>query len=175
MLSFSGVIFMGWIQSIADLSSQQDIVNRRRYGVIEACNGKLIAVHFRPWPKLISLPEVFWAEKLRKRRSGDRCLVYFNQPRRHSQFLSVTFAISTRDCSLRTLHAARAALEKIAQIKKSDALLCDVWNARISQRLLERWGWEPHCPSRWHRNFIRRLYGQYPGQISNHPTEMSVS
>ncbi len=27
---------------------------------------------------------------------------------------------------------------------------------------MDRLGWEPHKPQRWHRNFIRRFYGQYP-------------
>jgi hypothetical protein len=40
--------------------------------------------------------------------------------------------------------------------------LTDVSNLRISDRLLRRWGWEAHCPSRWHRHFIKRYYGTYP-------------
>ena len=49
-----------------------------------------------------------------------------------------------------------------ARIKRSDALLCDVASNRISDRLMRRWGWESHKPQRWHRNFIKRFYGQYP-------------
>jgi hypothetical protein len=26
----------------------------------------------------------------------------------------------------------------------------------MSDRLLARFGWQPHKPQRWHRNFIRR-------------------
>jgi hypothetical protein len=165
---------MAWFESITDLHSNSALVRRRRYGMIESRGGRLVAVHFRPWPKLVSLPEVLWAEKLSRHRTGDRCRVYFNQPLRHSQFLSITFAVSSRQCTLATLHAARTALETIAEIKQSDALLCDAWNTRISQRLLERWGWEPHCPSRWHRNFIRRFYGQYPSHTTAQPAELSV-
>jgi hypothetical protein len=165
---------MAWFETITDLHANRALVRRRRYGVIEASRGRLIAVHFRPWPKLVSLPEVFLAEKLRTHCRGDRCRVYFNQPLRHSQFLSITFAVSSRECSLATLHAARAALETIAEIKQSDALLCEAWNTRISQRLMERWGWEPHCPSRWHRNFIRRFYGEYPSHATARPAELSV-
>ena len=32
----------------------------------------------------------------------------------------------------------------------------------ISDRLLARLGWEAHKPQRWHRNYIRRYYGEYP-------------
>ena len=153
---------MAWFETVRDVSFQRDVIRSRRYGVIEACRGELVAIHFRPWPKLVSLPEVYLANQLHQRRRGDKCLVYFNQPIRHSRFLAVTFAVSSGDCRLRTLHAARGALEAIAEIKQVDALLCDAWNVRISERLLVRWGWEPHCQSRWHRNFIRRFYGVYP-------------
>jgi hypothetical protein len=53
-------------------------------------------------------------------------------------------------------------LDEIARLKRSDALLCDVSNWRISERLMARFGWEPHCPSRWHRHYIKRFYGEYP-------------
>jgi hypothetical protein len=37
-----------------------------------------------------------------------------------------------------------------------------VANWRLSAAIMARAGWEPHCPSRWHRFFIRRFYGSYP-------------
>ena len=151
---------MPLFELVQDPLAQPEIVRRRRYGMIEAAGGRLLAVHFRPWPKVASLPEVWWTEHRRPSRGGDRCRVYFNQPLGHSRFLAVTFAVSSRDCTLRTLHAARRTLEAIAEIKQADALLCDAWNTRISARLLHRW--EPHTESRWHRNFIRRFYGVYP-------------
>jgi hypothetical protein len=153
---------MPLFDTVLDPHAEADVVRRRRYGVIQAAEGRLLAVHFRPWPKLASLPEAWWQERRRPSRRGDRCLVYFNQPLSYSRFLAVTFAVSSRDCTVRTLHAARRALETIAEIKQADALLCDAWNTRISERLLRRWGWEPHTKSRWHRNFIRRFYGVYP-------------
>ncbi len=49
-----------------------------------------------------------------------------------------------------------------SRIKGSDAIVTDVANFRISERLLARLGWERHTASRWHRNYIKRFYGQYP-------------
>jgi hypothetical protein len=148
---------MTWFESVSDLHAQRDVVRRRRYGVILAREGRVISVHFRPWPKLITPPEVILAEKLRSYRRGDFCRFYFNQPLRYPSFLAVTLAVSSRDCRLQTFNAGRLALDTIAEIKGADALLCDAWNLRLSERVLRRWGWEPHCPSRWHRNFIRRF------------------
>ena len=53
-------------------------------------------------------------------------------------------------------------LDEVAAIKGIDAIVCDAGNIRLSDRLMARLGWEPHKPQRWHRNYIRRFYGQYP-------------
>ena len=87
---------------------------------------------------------------------------YYNQPRRHSNYLSVAFVLSHRDGTLATFRRALTVLDEVARLKRTDAILCDAWNWRISDRLAARWGWEPHKPQRWHRNFIKRFYGVYP-------------
>ena len=58
--------------------------------------------------------------------------------------------------------AALATLDEIARIKGSDAILTDAANFRISDRSLRRHGWERHTKARYHRNYIKRFYGQYP-------------
>ena len=58
------------------------------------------------------------------------------------------------------LGAATRMLDEISMLLKSDALLCTAYNWRISVRFMQRWGWEPHCPTTWwHRHFIKRFYG----------------
>ena len=79
-----------------------------------------------------------------------------------SQLFALKYVVSQRDCTLATIHEASNVLDRVARVKQSDAILCDVWNPRISDRLLARWGWEPHKPARWHRHYIKRFYGVYP-------------
>lgn len=135
----------------------------RRYGVIEIASGQLIGIHLRPYPRIATALDVVWlGPRRRSRKSGDRVWLYYNQPWRHPRYLAVTYAESTRDCRHATLAAALAVLDEVARIKGVDALLCDAWNPRLSERLLARYGWTPHLDSRWHRNFIKRFYGQYP-------------
>ena len=64
-----------------------------------------------------------------------------------------------------TLRLGLAVLDEIARLKQSDALLCQVSNWRISAELLGRAGWVRHCPSRWHRHYIKRFYGVYPPKL----------
>jgi hypothetical protein len=57
-------------------------------------------------------------------------------------------------------------LDRVAELKRIDAIVCDASNIRLSDRLMARLGWEPHKPQRWHRNYIRRFYGVYPTTAS---------
>ena len=155
-------------QTISDLSEESATLKNHRYGVIETKAGLFEAVHLKPWPKLVSWREL-WpvGDNHHARGNQDRCLLYYNQPRRHSNFLTLKYVVSTSGTSYKTFLASLKALDFIAFTKRSDALLCDVANTRISDRLLQRMGWEAHKPQRWHRNFIKRFYGTYPAHCSS--------
>jgi hypothetical protein len=130
--------------------------------VIDIVDGRLAAIHLRPFPKYVSLIDVlFWGRFYHQRVAGDRCRLYYNQPRRCPNYLALKYVLSARDSSLASFFGALAVLDEIARIKRSDAILTDVANFRISERLLARLGWERHTNSRWHRNYIKRFYGQY--------------
>jgi hypothetical protein len=146
------------------LEKGAEALRARRHGVIETVGGELRAVHLRPWPKIGSLPEFLpLGARYHARGDADQCLLYFNQPWRMPSFLALRYVVSTAGTSYRTFRAALSALDAIAELKHIDAIVCDAVNMRISDRLLARLGWEPHKPQRWHRNFIRRFYGAYPG------------
>lgn len=155
---------MHWpIEKVIDMDAGQARIRARRYGVIETTGGELRAIHLRPWPKLVSLREL-WPLGPRYHRGGaaDRCLLYYNQPRRMPNFLALKYVISTSGTSYRTFRAALKVLDQVAALKQIDAIVCDAANVRLSDRLMARFGWEPHKPQCWHRNYIRRFYGVYP-------------
>ncbi|MCO6047688.1 hypothetical protein NG895_27610 [Aeoliella sp. ICT_H6.2] len=154
---------MFWFSKIHDLLAHRDQVAQGRYGVIETRHGEFHSLELRPLPKLISWPEV-WPVRLKFHARGpqDRCRLYFNQPRGMANFLALKYIVSTDGTRYATFRAALAALDQVAAIKRTDAIVCDAANVRLSDRLMQRWGWEPHKPQRWHRNFIRRFYGEYP-------------
>ena len=150
-------------ETVTDLSSGADVLRRRAYGVIEAVEGRFRRIRLRPLPKLASVPEILLVGgTIHRHRCGDRCLVYYNQPRRFRNFLAVKYVVSGRGTKLGTVCRALEVLDEVARLKGTDALLCDVANRRLSSAVLARWGWEPHCPSRWHRHYIKRFYGSHP-------------
>lgn len=154
---------MPLFETVTNLIGGAEVLQRRRYGVIEVANGYFRRILLRPFPKLASAPEMLWIGRwYHRHRRGDRILLYYNQPWRFPNFLALRYAVSARDTSMQSLCRALDVLDEIARLKRSDALLCDVGNWRISTQLLSRWGWAPHCPSRWHRHYIKRFYGEYP-------------
>ena len=50
--------------------------------------------------------------------TADRCLLYYNQPRRMPNFLALKYVVSTSGTSYRTFRAALAALDAIAEMKR---------------------------------------------------------
>ena len=89
---------MTWLcETIRDLENESaERLRARRHGVIETAGGELQAIHLRPWPKLVSLPELWpLGSRYHARGEADRCLLYFNQPRRMPNFLALKYVVST--------------------------------------------------------------------------------
>ncbi len=159
---------MAWIDVVTDLDAQAELLRRRRYGMIVTAQGQLVEIVLRPWPKFVSLAEILlWGNRFHQGQGGDRCWLYYNQPLRHGKYLALKYVVSGRTATLQTLRRNLIVLDQIARLKRSDAILCEASNLRISDRLLQRWGWEPHVPGSRRRHFIKRFYGTYPPPVSN--------
>jgi len=152
-------------ETVTDLRGGAEGLGRRAYGVVEAADGRFRRVVLRPFPTLVSLAEIFLLGKwYHRRRSADRCLLYYDQPWRYRNFLVVKYVVSGRGASGGTCRRVLDVLDEIARLKRTDALLCHLATRRISPQMMARWGWEPHCRSRWQRHYIKRFYGDYPPQ-----------
>lgn len=150
-------------EEVTDLTTGAEVLARRRYGVIEVVEGRLARISLRPFPKFTLWAEARWWGAWRHRgQPGDFCRLYYNQPLSASRYLALSYMFAGREASIATCRRALAVLDEIARLKRSDAIVGDISNPRISNRLLDRWGWQPLTQRRWHRNYIRRFYGTYP-------------
>ena len=154
---------MRFFEKVTDLNDGADVLRRRAFGMIVFDNERLEAIHLRPWPKLASIPEVLWGQLWHHRKAGgNRCWLYYNQPASCPNFLALQYAVSSRETTLGTIRGSLQVLDQIARLKQTDAIVTDVTNQKISNRLLERWGWESHVPSSRRRHYIKRFYGEWP-------------
>lgn len=149
-------------ETVTDIAAEADVVQRRRFGVIEAVDGQFRRIIFRPWPRWVSIPEVLLLAPLVRRRGGDRCLLYFDQSWRQPNYLAVKYLLTYRGTSYASVVAARRAVDEVARVKGSDALVCQVNNKRLNVRIMKRWGWEPLNDSPRCTLYVRRFYGEYP-------------
>ena len=103
-------------QTIRDWEIGREALRTGRYGVIETSAGRLVAVHLRPWPKLFSWPE-FWPVGKSYHAQGprDSCLLYYNQPRAHSNYLALKYVVTTMGTPYVTFRAALTTLDAIAE------------------------------------------------------------
>lgn len=154
---------MPLFETASDLQQHREMIARRFHGVIEVRDGQLQGIRFRPWPTFISQLRVIRDGVGRGEASDeDVCRLYYDQIIRMPGYLVLKYVHSEPGTSFRTVRAAARILDAIAEIKRSDAIVCEVSNSGISDRLLNRWGWESHVPTSRRRHFIKRFYGSYP-------------
>jgi hypothetical protein len=155
---------------VHDLRTGEEAIRRRAYGVIEIAQGRLVRIVLRPWPKIFTSDDVLLRGQFSHRGLlRDACRLYFNQPWGHRNFLALKYIVSHLGTTFATIQRAMQVLDEVARIKRSDAIVAHVSNPNISDRLMERWGWERHLESSNRRHFIKRFYGVYPESRMREP------
>ncbi len=153
---------MLWPETTDNLNDATDLVRRRRYGVIRVEQGTFHSLTLRPWPKLISRLEIETLGRWKHSRGGDHVRLYYNFPLSSPGFLTLAYIESTRHTTWKTLRRSLEVLDWVAQIRRANASVCELSNEKISTRVMQRVGWEPHCEQLAGRHFIKRFYGEYP-------------
>ncbi len=155
----------GWagigLTPVSNVAAQASLLTSRRAGLIVAENGRLSAIHGRWWPYAGNVAQVLLDTHFRSVRN-DRCEAYYHHSSASSAFITLSYIRSGPQTSMSTLYAAALVLDEIARLKQSSAIVCHVTNRRISDRFLNRWGWQQHCRHWTGRHFIKRMYGVYP-------------
>lgn len=153
---------MLWMETATDLETAARLIPRRRYGVICLEAGQFRSLSFRPWPKLISRLEIATLGRRAHAQGGDRCRLFYNFPLSSPGFLSLVYIESTGQTRWETVRRSLEVLDWVAEHRQAHASVCELSNQRISDRLMQRLGWETHCQHLRGRHFIKRFYGVYP-------------
>ncbi|QDV68457.1 hypothetical protein Poly24_21660 [Rosistilla carotiformis] len=150
---------MPLFETVCDLEEGAATLQRRHHGVIEVRDGCLSSIHLRPWPTLVTRLRVWRDNRRRDSHSQqDVCRLYYDQLWSQPNFLVLKYVVSTPGTRFATARLAALTLDAIAEIKRTDAIVCEASNARLSERLLDRWGWQRHLLTSSRRHYIKRLY-----------------
>lgn len=146
---------------VEDLDAENGGLAKWRAGRIATSAGRLVRVE-RRWLAYKATRLRVWRDRRRSPRGPIQCELFFHQPLGNPDFLVLGYVRSHPQSSLANFYCAALILDEIARLKRCHAIVAEVTNDRLSDRLLARWGWERHCRSWRGRHFIKRFYGVYP-------------
>lgn len=132
-----------------------------RRGVIVVSGGELKSIRKRYWPQVGSSARIWWDAKFRSVQT-DTCWLYYSSTRAIPGFVTLDYVRSGQHTTLRTFRGAVLVLDEIARRRQAVALFAHVGTTAISDRLLRRWGWEPHAQHLSGRHWVKRFYDGYP-------------
>ena len=132
-----------------------------RCGRIVTESARLVGIYGRWWPCHGNWLQVLWDQHVRTAQR-DQCTIFYYQPIGSPSFLTLSYVHSGARTTLSTFYLSTLALDEIARLRGADAIVCNVTNDRITDRLMHRWGWKTHCHQWRGRHFIKRFYGCYP-------------
>mgnify|MGYP001547403131 CR=1 FL=1 len=137
-----------------------DLIRRWRCARIVMRGGKLECVQRRWLTGSVSVAQVWW-QGYYGRRDDDVCWLDYHQPWGMPAFLTLDYIHSGRRAGYKSFIGACNVLDEIARLRGTSAIVAHVSNEKISDRLLERVGWQRHLDHWSGRHWIRRFYDGY--------------
>lgn len=146
---------------LTDPHQRPDLIRRWRCGRIVMQAGKLVRVERRWMTGSVSMAQVWWQNRF-GRTDDDLCWLDYHQPLGMPSFLTLDYVRSGRNAGYRTFIGACHVLNEIARLRAASAIVAHVSSGGITDRLLQRQGWERHLQHWSGRHWIRRFYDGYP-------------
>ena len=149
------------LDSVSDPIQGATQIRGWRCGRIVMQAGRLIEIQKRLCCGSVSVAQVWWQANY-GRNDDDLCWLDYHQPRGMPGFLTLDYIRSGTRAGYKTFAGACHVLDEIARIRSVSAIVAHVTNQSISDRLLQRFGWQRHLLQWKGRHWIRRFYEGYP-------------
>lgn len=146
---------------VTDLNAEADLIRRWRCGRILVRGGNFLGVQRRWFVGSVSVAQVWWQLRF-GHNDDDICWLDYHQPRGMPAFLTLDYLRSGKQAGYRSSNRACEVLDQISEIRGTQAIVAHVSNGRISDRVLDRLGWQQHMQQWDGRHWIKRFYDGYP-------------
>ena len=147
--------------SLTDPRENTDLLKRWRCGRIIMKAGKLQQIRRRWLPSTVSVAQVLW-QMTYGRMDDDICWLDYHQPIGMPGFLTLDYVRSGHKAGYKSFAGAVHVLDEIARARNAVAIVAHVTNGGISDRFMQRMGWQQHLQQWSGRHWIRRFYDGYP-------------
>jgi hypothetical protein len=127
-----------------------------RRGRIVVVDGKLIGVQ-RRWMPISHSSLHIWFDSKFKTAPDRYCFLDYTGTRRMPGYITVDYARSGSGTTFESLRVALTTLDQIAAGRQAVAIFAHIGTSAISDRLLERFGWQRHASNLKGRHWIKRF------------------
>ena len=121
----------------------------------------LVEIQHRLMCGSASIAQVWWQAKY-GRSDDEICWLDYHQPRGMPTFLTLDYVRSGKQAGFKSFVGACHVLDEIARLRGATAIVAHVSNGNLSDRFMQRMGWEEHMHGWSGRHWIRRFYDGYP-------------
>jgi hypothetical protein len=149
------------LSAVEDPLAGADLIRRWRCGRIVMRDGRLVEIQRRLMCGSVSVAQVWWQAR-HGRTDDDIGWLDYHQPLGMPAFLTLDYIRTGKSAGYKTFVGACNVLNEVARIRGVSAIVAHVTNGSISDRLLQRLGWERHLQHWQGRHWIRRFYDGYP-------------
>ena len=149
------------MDAVGDPICGAERLRRWRCGRIVMRAGRLVEIQRRLTCGSVSVAQVWWQASY-GRNDDDICWLDYHQPFGMPGFLTLDYVRAGTLAGYKSLVGACYVLEEIARLRNATAIVAHVTNGNISDRLLQRLGWQRHMEHWKGRHWIRRFYEGYP-------------
>ncbi len=145
---------------VTDPQGQADQLRSWKSAQIIMRDGRLVAIRRRRIAAPASIARVWFQTRFRPGRN-DECILDYRSSRLGG-FIVLDYVRSGPATRFATFRGACQMLDEVARQRQAVAIFAHVSTDAISDRLLLRWGWEPHANKLRGRHWIKRFYDGYP-------------
>lgn len=143
-----------------DLTRDRKTLARWPAGKITIANGKLVGVRCGIVARRPSMARVWWENRWRT-AAADHCVLHYHSPL-FARYLVLDFVCTGKRTRLPTVLGAGLVLDEIARARGAVAIFAHLSTDAISDRLMQRLGWQPHQLHLPGRHWVKRFYDGYP-------------
>jgi hypothetical protein len=133
-----------------------DVLRRTRYGELSVRGTADLRLFPRWWPRIATHWDVL-KDSYIKRLDEDECSFYYSFPRSSPGFMTVNYIVSGPKTHYPTLKYGIGLIDQIASLCAAKAIVCQTCNARLSETVMNRWGYVQHAQSLGNNHYIKRL------------------
>ena len=141
---------------IVSLQNEQERIRTCRYGEVVLRGAHLEAIYPRWWPRIASQWDVVRDDYVRT-LAPDECRFFYSFPRSSPGFMTLNYALTGPSTRYQTIRRAVGIADDIAAIKKANAIVCQAFNKRVTESIMNRWGYVRHAAGLGDNHYIKRF------------------